>query len=279
MKTDNARALGAAARVGLAAVAKEVLEKPVMAVHPEQPRDRSRAQHHAGHGQPADRSSADMNGAIPLRHGCGLLLHRGQRRRRRHVRDQSRHHRRHQDVSLLDTNCPPDASWRTTTTAVTATTRSPSTTRPRRRQLLDHGRRLQHFVYRHPTSSTWPSPRTSAAAAAGQRRLRGRHRPAELRHQRLHGRPLRRLHQQLRRGRLPPAAPATPPSATTPPTRSTWHAGENFTASMVSAHDSAIWLVTDCAAAAATCVAGADETIPTASRPSATAPPPPAGTT
>lgn len=36
--------------------------------------------------------------------------------------------------------------------------------------------------------------------------------------------------------------------------------GENITASMVSAHDSAIWLVTDCAAAAATCVAGADET-------------------
>lgn len=37
-------------------------------------------------------------------------------------------------------------------------------------------------------------------------------------------------------------------------------AGENLTASMVSAHDSALWLVTDCAAAAATCVAGADET-------------------
>jgi hypothetical protein len=35
-------------------------------------------------------------------------------------------------------------------------------------------------------------------------------------------------------------------------------AGENITASMVSAHDSALWLVTDCAAAAATCVAGAD---------------------
>ncbi len=37
--------------------------------------------------------------------------------------------------------------------------------------------------------------------------------------------------------------------------------GENITASMVSAHDSAIWLVTDCAAAAATCVAGADDTV------------------
>jgi len=37
--------------------------------------------------------------------------------------------------------------------------------------------------------------------------------------------------------------------------------GESFTVSMLSAHDSAIWLVTDCANAAATCVAGADETV------------------
>jgi hypothetical protein len=37
--------------------------------------------------------------------------------------------------------------------------------------------------------------------------------------------------------------------------------GESFTASMVSAHDSSIWLVTDCTNAAATCVAGADATV------------------
>ncbi|MDO9693428.1 MAG: hypothetical protein Q7W56_01710 [Candidatus Latescibacteria bacterium] len=37
--------------------------------------------------------------------------------------------------------------------------------------------------------------------------------------------------------------------------------GENFTVSVQGTHDSAIWLVTDCANAAATCVAGADDTV------------------
>jgi len=37
--------------------------------------------------------------------------------------------------------------------------------------------------------------------------------------------------------------------------------GETFTASMQGTHDAALWLVTDCANAAGTCVVGADETV------------------